>query len=151
MFITYYYIVNYLINFVNWIILIKCNNMLGSRMKIYMQKIGMIRPDVNPKDLRLNLDIDWSIEYRERDQNQIRFDIVLKSFEQFILDFKIEGVVELSTFEKFIQEDVSQLIFHQACTVLMNMISLTRESTHILSNPEMSGFGSEHISSTLFN
>ena len=121
-------------------------------MKIYMQKIGMIRPDVNPKNLSLNLNIDWSIEYCDTDQKQISFNIILKSFEQFILDFKIEGVVELSAFEKFIQEDVSQLIFHQACTVLMDMISLTRESTHILSNPEsISGFGSEHISSTLFN
>ena len=121
-------------------------------MKIYMQKIGMIRPDVNPKNLSLNLDIDWSIEYFDTDQNQIRFDIVLKSCGQFCLNFKIEGVVELTTFEKFIQEEVSQLIFHQACTVLMDMISLTRESTHMLSNPEsISDFGSEHISGTLFN
>ena len=60
--------------------------------------------------------------------------------------------MELSTFEKFIQEDVSQLIFHQACSVLMDMISLTRESSHILSNSEaISDFGSEHISGTLFN
>ena len=117
-----------------------------------MQKIGMIRPDVNPKDLSLNLDIDWSIEYYDTSQNRIRFDIILKSFEQFILDFKIEGVVELSAFEDFIQEDISQLIFHQSCNVLMDMISLTRESTHFLSNPDtISGFGSEHIPSTLFN
>ena len=121
-------------------------------MKIYMRKIGMIRPDVNPKNSSLNLGIDWSIEYYDTDQNQIRFDIILKSLEEFRLDFKIEGVVELSTFEEFIQEDVSQLIFHQACSVLMDMISLTRESTHVLSNPEaISGFGSEHISGTLFN
>ncbi|WP_405304762.1 hypothetical protein [Methanobrevibacter sp.] len=121
-------------------------------MKIYMQKIGMIRPDVNPKNLSLNLDIDWAVEYYDTDQNQVRFNIILKSSEHFRLDFKIEGVVELSTFEEFIQDDVSQLIFHQACSVLMNMISLTRESTHILSNPKtISDFGSEHISSTLFN
>ena len=66
--------------------------------------------------------------------------------------FKIEGVVELHTLEKFSQEDVSSLIFHKACSILMDMISLTRESTHILPNPEnLSDFGSEHISSTLFN
>ena len=121
-------------------------------MKIYMQKIGMIRPDVNPKNLSLNLNIDWSVEYYDTDQNQIRFNIILKSYEEFSLDFKIEGVVELSPFEEFIQEDVSQLIFHQACSVLMNMISLTRESTHILpSQEEILSFGSEHISGTLFN
>ena len=121
-------------------------------MKIYMQKIGMIRPDVNPKNSSLNLDVDWSIEYFDTDQSQIKFCIILRSLNQFSLDFKIEGFVELEAFEKFIQEDVSKLIFHQACTVLMEMISLTRQSTHILSNPEkLSSFGSEHISGTLFN
>ena len=121
-------------------------------MKIRMQKIGMIRPDVNPRNSSLNLDIDWSIEYTDTDQNQIRFNIILKSLNQFSLDFKIEGVVVLSEFEKFIQEDVSQLIFHKSFNILMDMVSLTRDSTHILSNPEnLSGFGSEHISGTLFN
>lgn len=112
----------------------------------------MIRPDSNPKNSNLNLDIDWSVEYYDTHQDQIRFNMILKSLNQFRLDFKVEGVVELSTFEEFIQEEVSQLIFNQACSVLMDMISLTRESTHILSNPEnLSCFGSEHISSTLFN
>ena len=121
-------------------------------MKIYMQKIGMIRPNINPKNSSLNLDIDWSIEYYDTDRDQIGFNIILKSLNQFDIDFKIEGILELATFEKFIQEDVSQLIFHQACSVLMDMISLTRQSTHVLSNQEtISDFGSEHISGTLFN
>jgi hypothetical protein len=112
----------------------------------------MIRPDVNPRNSNLNLDIDWTIEYCDTHQDRIRFNIILKSLNQFSFDFKIEGVVELSDFEKFVQEDVSQLIFHKASVILMDMISLTCESTHILSNPEnLSGFGSEHISGTLFN
>ena len=121
-------------------------------MKIYVQKIGMMRPDINPENSNLNLDIDWSVEYYDTDKDQIRFDMILKSLHQFCVDFKIEGVVELHTLEKFSQEDVSSLIFHKACSILMDMISLTRESTHILPNPEnLSDFGSEHISSTLFN
>ncbi|MBR4447460.1 hypothetical protein [Methanobrevibacter sp.] len=121
-------------------------------MKIYVQKIAMIRPDVNPKNSNLNLDIDWSVEYWDTDKNQVRFNMILKSLHQFCVDFKIEGVVELYALEKFIQEDVSKLIFHKSCSILMDMISLTRESTHILSNPDnLSDFGSEHISSTLFN
>lgn len=117
-----------------------------------MQKIGMIRPDVNPKNSKLNLDIDWSIDYYDTDQCKKKFCIILRSLNEFSLDFKIEGFLEFEVFEKFIQEEVSQLIFHKACNVLMDLISLTRQSDYILSNSEnLSSFGSEHISSTLFN
>ena len=120
-------------------------------MEIYMQKIGLIRDDVNPKNLSLNLDIDWAVEYTNTDQEMINFDIILKSCDNFILNFKIEGIVKLDIFEKFLQEEISQILFHQACKVLMDMISITRESTHILSADDSLSFGNEHISGTLFN
>ena len=121
-------------------------------MKIYMQKIGMIREDVNPKNTNLNLNIDWSVEYTHADPRNINFDIVLKSIENFNLSVKITGIVGLNSNEEFIQYEVSQIIFERACNILMDMISITRESTHILSNSEDSlGFGSEHIPNTLFN
>ena len=121
-------------------------------MEICMQKIGLIRDDVNPKNLSLNLDIDWAVEYKNTDQEMIDFDIILKSCEHFELNFKIEGIIKLGMFEKFSQEEVSQIIFHQACKVLMDMVSITRESTHILSNSDDSlGIGSEHVPNTLLN
>ncbi|WP_407421989.1 pilus assembly protein [Methanobrevibacter sp.] len=121
-------------------------------MEIYMQKIGLIRDDVNPKNLSLNLDIDWAVEYRNTDQEMIDFDIILKSCEKFELNFKIEGIIILGMFEKFSQEEVSQIIFHKACKVLMDMVSITRESSHILSNSDDSlSIGSEHIQNTLLN
>ena len=117
-----------------------------------MQKIGLIRDDINPKNLSLNLDIDWAVEYRNTDQELIDFDIILKSCENFDLNFKIEGVIKLDIFEEYIHEEISQILFHQACKVLMDMISITRESTHILSNSDGSlSFGSENIPNTLLN
>lgn len=120
-------------------------------MELYMKKIGMIREDINPKNLSLNLDIDWAIEYKRTDQKNVGFDILLKSCENFELNFKIEGIVKLTPVEKFSQEEISQIIFHQAFKVLMDMISITRESSHILSNDDSLSFGSEHIQTTLFN
>lgn len=121
-------------------------------MEIYMQKIGMIRQDFNPKNSKLNLDIDWSIEYKNTDQDQIDFDIILKSCENFTLNFKIEGILKLDLFETFAQDEISQIIFNQACNVLMDMISITRQSNHILSNHgDLSNIGSENIPNTLFN
>lgn len=54
----------------------------------------------------------------------------------FPLNFKIEGIVMLDLFEEFVQDDVSQIIFHHACNTFMDMISITRESVHILSEME---------------
>ena len=42
----------------------------------------------------------------------------------------------LDLFEEFVQDDVSQIIFHHACNTFMDMISITRESVHILSEME---------------
>ena len=121
-------------------------------MEIYVQKVGMMRPEFNPRNTSLNLDIDWSVEYRNTDQDRINFDIILKSCENFNLNFKIEGIVKLDMFETFIQDEVSQVIFHHACNVLMDMISITRESAHILSTSnDSASLGSEHIPNTLFN
>ena len=121
-------------------------------MKIYMQKIGMIRQDINPKNSKLNLDIDWTIDYIHKDPKNIDFNIIIKSLRNFDLNVKIEGILELNANENFIQEEISQIIFQKACSVFMDMISITRESTHILSNCEESmGLDSAHIPSTLFN
>ncbi|MBQ7929299.1 MAG: pilus assembly protein [Methanobrevibacter sp.] len=120
-------------------------------MEIYMNKIGIIKQDINPKNSTLNLDIDWSVEYRNTDQDEINFDIILKSCENFNFSFKIEGILKLDLFEYFIQEEISQILFDKACNVLMDMISITRQSSHDLSNSDLPYIGSENISNTLYN
>ena len=87
-------------------------------MEIYMQKIGLIRDDINPRNSDLNLDIDWYVEYTNADQDRINFNIVLKSCENFNLNFKVEGILKLDLFEEFIQDECSQVIFYHACNVL---------------------------------
>ena len=121
-------------------------------MKIYMQKIGMIRHEINPKNSTLNLDIDWVIDYIHKDQKCINFVIIIKSLKNFNFNVKIDGFLELNSNENFIQDEISQIIFQRACDIFMDMISITRESAHILSNSEdLIDFGSENIPSTLFN
>ena len=116
-----------------------------------MQKIGLIRDYTNPKNTNLNLDIDWFVEYTNTDQDEINFTVVLKSSENFNLNFKVEGILNLDLFEEFNQEDVSQIIFYQAYNVLMDMISITCESVHILSKNEYSNLKSDLVPDTLFN
>ena len=118
---------------------------------MYIEKIAMIRPFSNPKSQNLNLDIDWSLEYSDIDQNQKRYNCILKSFD-LDLNFKIEGILKLELSEKFNQEICSKLIFNKACELLMSTFSLTRESTYCLAdNKSYDYFDSEDIHGTLFN
>ena len=101
-------------------------------MEIYMQKIGLIREDTNPKNTNLDLDIDWSVEYTNTDQEMINFNIILKSCGNFNLNFKVEGLIILGIFEEFVQQECSQIVFNHACTMLVNVFSLTRQSNYEL-------------------
>ncbi len=92
----------------------------------------MIRENYNPKNTNLNLDVDWSVEYTDTDQKDIQYNIILRSAEYLNLNFKLEGLIRLNDFEEFIQKDCSQIVFHHACNMLMNMISLTRQSDYEL-------------------
>jgi hypothetical protein len=120
-------------------------------MEIYMNKIGILKQDVNPTNSTVNLNIDWAVEYTNTDQDEINFDIILKSCESFNFSFKIEGILKLGLFETFVQDEISQLLFDKACNILMDMISITRQTSHNLSNSDLSYLGSENISNTLYN
>ena len=106
-------------------------------MEITVERIAMIREDYNPKNTNLNLDIDWSVEYTNTDQKDINYNILLKSEEYLNLNLKVEGLIRLGDLEEFIQKDCSQIIFHHACTIFMNMISLTRQSNYELLNEDI--------------
>ncbi|WP_406535357.1 hypothetical protein [Methanobrevibacter sp.] len=101
-------------------------------MEITVEKIAMIRENYNPTNTNLNLDVDWSVEYADTDQRDIKYNIIIRSAEYLNLNFKLEGLLRLDDFEEFIQQDCSQIVFHHACNMLMNMISLTRQSDYEL-------------------
>lgn len=106
-------------------------------MKIYMQKIGMLRPNFNPKNQKLNLDLDWSVDYRDTDLKFIKYDCILRTYENFPLNFKVEGILKLQESEKFQKEEISQIIFDKAFEILMKMVSLTKESDEMLEDLEI--------------
>ena len=106
-------------------------------MEITVENMAMFRANHNPKNTDLNLDIDWSVEYTNTDQKNIGYDIILKSVSGFDLSFKLGGLIRLGDFEEFIQQDCSQIVFHHACSILMDTISLTRQSNYELLNEDI--------------
>lgn len=109
--------------------------MIGeSSVEITVEKIAMIRENYNLKNANLNLDIDWSVEYINTDQRDVNYNIVLRSAEYLNLNFTVSGLIRLDIFEEFLQQECSQIVFNHACTMLMNMMTLTRQSNYELLN-----------------
>lgn len=106
-------------------------------MEITVEEIAMIRENYNPRNTNLNLNVDWSVEYTNTDQKDVKYDIILKSDEYLNLNFKVSGLLILEEFEEFVQYECSQIVFHHACNLLMDMISLTRQSNYELLNEDM--------------
>lgn len=104
-------------------------------MEITVEKIAMFRESFNPTNATLNLDIDWSVEYTNTDQRSISYDIILKSEEY--LNFKLCGLIHLEELEEFIQQECSEFIFHHACTILLNLFSLTKQTHYELLNGDI--------------
>jgi hypothetical protein len=125
--------------------------MLARVMKVYIEKVAMIRPLTNPKNCDLDLEMDWSIDYTKIDQKNIGYNCVLKSI--FLdLNFKIEGILNLGDFEEFREETTSQIIVNNSFDILMKMFSLTLPSNHTLSDSKsVDNLGSENIHSALYN
>ena len=120
-------------------------------MEVYIEKVAMIRPLTNPKNCDLDLEMDWSIDYRNIDQKNMGYNCILKSI--FLdLNFKIEGLLKLGDFEEFCEETSSQIILNNSFDILMKMFSLTLPSSHRLSDGgSLDTLGSENVHSALYN
>ena len=67
----------------------------------------------------------------------MEINVILKSVKYFNLNFKMEGFIRLDFFEEFNQQLCSQIIFNHACSMLMNVISLTKQQKYDLLTEEL--------------
>lgn len=95
-------------------------------MEMYIQKIGMFRPDKNPRSCNLDLNLDWSVDYTTLDSKSTEYTFKVQNLNKFPLDFKIEGLLKYNKSEEF-SEKITPLIFDQAVEIVLKMINLTKE------------------------
>lgn len=112
---------------------------------MYIQNISLERPDFNPKNSNLNLDIDWSVDFKDENSNLIRYTSFLKNIQDFKLDLKVKGIIKLKSGEVFSKEEFSQFVFDNSVNVLMNLISLTRENHYYLTSHNNLGSNFDNI------
>jgi len=97
---------------------------------ISVTKVKMIRPENNPKNCDLDLDVDWAVEYIENDKKPLEYVCTLETLGEFHLKFAVQGHVGLKSMEHFkkIQDDLSHLIMDKSMTIMVNMLNLTRDT-----------------------
>jgi hypothetical protein len=96
-------------------------------VEIHIKKVGMIRPQNNPKNQDVNLKIDWSIDYIHKSQSNVEYICNILTFPNFPLNLRIEGFLYIGNFEKFSEDDLSKIIFDKCMDVLLNLISITKD------------------------
>lgn len=99
----------------------------GEKMQMHIQKIGMFRPEINPKGQNLDLDVDWAIDYKNPDVDHIEYVCTVKTFQIFPLNFKVEGFLQFEELEKVSKTQISQMIFDRCLEILLKMVNLTKE------------------------
>lgn len=109
---------------------------------IYIQNISLERPEINPKNSNLNLNIDFNVDFKNVESNLINYTCLLKSLYNFNMCFKVEGIMKMGSGEIFSKEECSQLVFDNSITVLMNLISLTKENEYFISSNDDLGTNS---------
>ncbi|XRP97171.1 pilus assembly protein [Methanocaldococcus sp. 16A] len=95
-------------------------------MKISIEKLRLVRPKENPKNQRLELDMDWNIEYKKISDNSYGYVYNLK-IDELSISFIVEGVVEFDENIDCISKDISQSILDRLLQILVGMINLTKE------------------------
>lgn len=103
-------------------------------MRLFIEKIDMIRQKENLKNQEIQLDFDWAIDFRNTDSEVFDFVCTIKSFTHFSMRFIFEGSVELQLCENFVKDEVSKIILDKASEMIFNMISITRDSSINLQN-----------------
>lgn len=111
-------------------------------MIIYIQNISLERPEINPKNSNLNLNIDFNVDFKNVESNLINYTCFLKSLYNFNMCFKVEGIMKMGSDEIFSKEEFSQVVFNNSITVLMNLISLTKEKEYFISSNDNLGTNS---------
>jgi hypothetical protein len=96
-------------------------------IKITIERLKFERPKENPKNMKLELNLSWSIEYKRIDDNSLNYTCKLKTDNEFPISFTVEGTIEFENGITTISDDISQCILDNMAQILINMVNLTRD------------------------
>ncbi|EHP85775.1 hypothetical protein [Methanotorris formicicus] len=116
-------------------------------IKITIKKLTFERPKENPKNTKLELNLNWSVEYKKIDTNSLNYTCRLKTKNEFPMVFTIEGIIEFENEIINIPEDISKCILNNMTQILVHMINLTKEKPIKLETPQVAEIPTQKIAS----
>jgi len=100
----------------------------GEAMEISVKKLQMIRPEINPKNCNLNLDVDWDVDYKETDSSSLEYVCNLKTINEFPIHLTVEGNVEFESLEA-LSKELTGMILDNCFKIMINMVNITQEAS----------------------
>ncbi|WP_321211100.1 hypothetical protein [Methanothermobacter sp. DP] len=102
-------------------------------MEIQIQRIGLFRPEKNPKSCTLSLDMDWKIDYTDFGNKSVGYIFYGESGSGIPLKFKIEGKIVLEDSEK-LPGNLSELLLDRGLNIMVELFNITRDRTVSVQN-----------------
>lgn len=87
----------------------------------------MSRPEINPKSCDLHLNIDWHVDYHQKDDSSLVYVCSIKTIDKFPITLIVEGNVGFDNLK--ISEETTQLILDNSMKIMLNMVNITKETT----------------------
>lgn len=105
-------------------------------MKISVNQIQIKRPESNPEKSRINLDVDWNIDFKEDTNSSMKYYCFIKTSSEYPINFKINGIIgsensdeikkiKSKKFEE-LSSIISRLILDKGMEIMLNMINITK-------------------------
>lgn len=103
----------------------------NTKIKISMNKIKMVRPETNPTSCKINLNVDWNIEYKKKQEDKLEYTCTLDGIGEMPLKLAIQGSVECKNINKNLEknyENLSQHILDNTMNTLIKMVNVTKDT-----------------------
>jgi len=106
-------------------------NVVSSKdVNVHVNKIKMVRPDKNPKNCDLDLNVNWNIDFVKIDEKTLEYICVLTTIGELPLNFAIQGLIECEDPKVDLEKrsgELSPLILDLGMETLVSMVNATKD------------------------
>lgn len=126
----------------------------NTKIKMSMTKIKIIRPEDNPKNCNLNVNMDWNIEYTKNNQNSVGYVCTLETNGELPVKLAIQGLVETEKNVQILEKnykDLSKHILDKTTATLLNLLNITKDSIFTINEIPTVHLTNNHCTSLINN
>jgi hypothetical protein len=106
-------------------------NVVSSKdVNVHVNKIKMVRPDENPKNCDLDLNVNWNIDFVKIDEKTLEYICVLTTIGELPLNFAIQGLIKCEDPKVDLEKrsgELSPLILDLGMETLVSMVNATKD------------------------